>query len=172
MLLLCSCSLPSTVTINACFNLEEISCFPAASLLPRSGSQCNACLVEGVNRQGGSSWWNPSGEAAQFVECYKDGQQFTKFKGWCLWREEYPSFAVPVKHNDCWLLSWEAWAWNSHLKKGATSSQLRVEPFAPLHFLTDIFPVCSWKSLVQRHVQYPLETHYPNTLERGFWFLS
>lgn len=53
-------------------------------------------------------------------------------------------------------------------KKGATSSQLGAEPLAPLCFLTDIFPVCSWKSLVQRHVQYPLRNSLPYHIRKRF----
>lgn len=66
--------------------------------------------MEGVDRQETALGEIPLDKAAQFAECYKDGQQFTEFKGWSLWGEGYPSFAVPVKHNDYWLLRWEAWA--------------------------------------------------------------
>lgn len=52
MPLLCCCSLPSTVTINACFNLEEISYFPTASVPPNNCRQCSALFYGGGGRAG------------------------------------------------------------------------------------------------------------------------
>lgn len=47
MPLLCCCSLPSTFTVNTCFNLEEISPFPGASLPPNYHSQCSVLSYRG-----------------------------------------------------------------------------------------------------------------------------
>lgn len=47
MPLLCCCTLPSAVNINGCFNLEEISHFPGASLPPNNCSQGSALSYRG-----------------------------------------------------------------------------------------------------------------------------